>query len=130
LLIERPLSLTTTAIAVALIVPECSALLSQPGRSPRMIVLIASLIGSIGISFCSAVSSTFSSRSGRVVRLVLWGIVAVGLGLCVGFCMLKAREFWMRLLFTGAAVLPLLAYLRILFHLRQEAKPLPGFPKP
>lgn len=119
MLIERPLSLTATAVAVALIAPECTALLNHAGRPPRMILVVAALLGAFGVYLGTAVAGSYRSPTGRTLRLLTWGLVSIGLGVGIGICMTGGTGLLGKI-GMGSAVLPPAVFLLMLIRSRRE----------
>lgn len=123
MLIERPLSLAATAVAIALIAPECASIWSQPGRPPRTILVVAALIGAVGIYLGTAAASSYRSPSGRTIRLVIWGLVSISLGVSIGICLTGPPGPLGKIGLLGSAVLPPVVYFIALFRLHDGDNP-------
>lgn len=116
MLFERPVSLATTGISLAIMIPECNALLEQPNQVPGAALIVGAAIGAIGIYVGSMTASSCHKTPGRTIRLIMWGLLATGLSIGTVYFGLWAPEYWQKLLFLGAACLPLFAYFGPVFQ--------------
>jgi len=116
MLFERPISIATTGISLAILVPEFSALLEQPNQVPRSILIAGALIGAIGIYLGSAVASSYYKRLGRTFLLIVWGFLGLGMSIGTVYFGLRAPEHWHKVFFFGAGCLPLIAHVLVLLQ--------------
>ena len=94
MLFERPVSLITTGISLAILIPECSALLEQPNQVPGAALIVGAVIGAIGIYVGTATASTYYKTVGRTIRLTLWELLALGMSIGTVYFGLRATEYW------------------------------------
>ena len=116
MLFERPLSLVTAGIALAMVVPELSALREQPDQVPGLILIPGAAVGAVGVYLGIAVARSYYRTLGRTLRLVAWGCLGVGIGIITICFGLRAPEWWGKLLLLGAGCLPLFALVAALFR--------------
>ena len=109
MLFERPLSLVTAGIALAMVVPELSALREQPDQVPGLILIPGAAIGAVGVYLGIAVARSYYRTLGRTLRLMAWGFLGAGRGAGTIYFGLRAPEWWSKLLFLGTGCLPLFA---------------------
>ena len=114
MLFERPVSLAATGISLAIAIPEFSALLEQPHRVPRSLLIASALIGAFGIYLGSAVASSYRTRLGRTLRLAVWGFLGLGMTICTCYLGIRTPEWSNKLLFLGTGCLPLSAHVAVL----------------
>jgi membrane protease YdiL (CAAX protease family) len=118
MLMERPLALATTGISLALMIPECNALMEQPNQFPGAVLIAGVLIGAVGIYVGSTTASSYYKALGRAIRLTVWGLLGLGMSIVTVYFGLRVTEYWQKALFLGTGCLPLLAYLGIVFRNR------------
>jgi hypothetical protein len=123
MLFERPVSLATTGISLAIIVSEISALLEQPNQVPSSMLVAGALIGAVGIYLGSTIASSYHKRLGRTLRLTVWGFLGLGMSIGTVYFGLRAPEYWHKVFFFGAGCLPLSAHVLVLFGLWGRTKP-------
>ena len=116
MLFERPISLATTGISLAILVPEFSALLKKPNQVPRTILIAGVLIGAVGIYLGSAVASSYYKTLGRALRLAVWGFLGLGMSIGTVYFGLRAPEYWHKVIFFGTGCLPLIAHVLVLLQ--------------
>jgi len=116
MLFERPVSLATTGISLAIMIPECNALLEQPNQVPGTALIAGAVIGTIGIYLGSATASSYYKTLGRTLRLAVWGLLGLGMTICTCYFGIRVQEWWHKLIFFGAGCLPLFVYLAVLFQ--------------
>jgi len=116
MLFERPVSLATTGISLAITVPEFSALLEQPNQVPRSILIAGALISALGIYLGSTIASSYHKRLGRTLRLTVWGFLGLGMSIGTVYFGLRAPEHWHKVLFFGTGCLPLIAHVLVLLQ--------------
>lgn len=116
MLIERPIALATGGISLALMIPECNALLEQPDKLPGAALIVGAVIGAIGIYLGSATARTYQKAVGRTIRLTGWGLLALAMSFGTAYFGLRAPEHWQKVLFLAAGCLPLLAYIGAVFR--------------
>ena len=116
MLFERPISLATTGISLAIMVPEFSKLLEQPNQAPGSILIAGALIGAVGIYLGGTAASSYYKTLGRTLRLTVWGFLGLGMTICTCYFGLRTQEWWYRLIFFGTGCLPLFAHLAVLFQ--------------
>lgn len=110
MLFERPMSLVSVGISLAIMIPECKALLEQPNQVPGPALLAGAVIGAGGIYLGSALASSYNKTLGRTVRLTMWGLLGLGISIGTIYFGLRAPETSQKMVFLGAGCLPLLAY--------------------
>jgi hypothetical protein len=121
LLIEHPISLGATGVALVLVGRECITRFQTPDHVPITAGLfIAAAAGCLGIYLGSAVVASCSSRKGRIRGLAVWGTAAVCLSVGMGFCGLLSPAGWRKLLLGGTACLFMAAYLAVLIPAWRE----------
>ena len=116
MLFERPVSLATTGIALAIMIPECNALLERPNQVPGPALIAGAVIGAIGIYVGSTTASTYYKTLGRTLCLAVWGLLGLGMTICTCYFGTWVQEWWHKLIFFGTGCLPLFAYLAVLFQ--------------
>jgi len=127
MLFERSISIATTGISLAMMIPECNALLEQPNQVPGATLIIGAVIGAIGIYVGSTTASTYSKRLGRALRLVVWGLLGLGMTISTCFFGVRMQEWWHKLIFFAIGCLPLSAHLVVVFLRRCGGSPRAGF---
>jgi len=115
MLFERPISIATTGISLAMMIPECNALLEQPKQVPGATLMIGAAIGAIGVYVGSTTATTYSKRLGRTLRLAVWGLLGLGMTICACFLGIRVQEWWHKLIFFAIGCLPLSAHLVVVF---------------
>ena len=115
MLFERPVSLATTGISLAIMIPECNALLEQPNQVPGTALIAGAVIGAISIYAGSATANTYYKTLGRTLRLAVWGLLGLGMTICTCYFGIRAQEWWHKLFFLGTGCLPLFAHVAVLF---------------
>jgi len=116
MLFERPVSLATTGISLAIMIPECNALLEQPNQVPGTALIAGAVIGAIGIYLGSTTASSYYKTLGRTLRLAVWGLLGLGMTICTCYFGTRVQEWWHKLIFFGIGCLPLFAHLAVLFQ--------------
>ena len=127
MLFERPVSLATTGIALAIMIPECNALLERPNQVPGPALIAGAVIGAIGIYVGSTTASTYYKTLGRTLCLAVWGLLGLGMTICTCYFGTRVQEWWHKLIFFGTGCLPLFAHLAVLFHGRRGGRLRAGF---
>jgi hypothetical protein len=115
MLFERPVSLVTTGISLAIMIPESNALLEQPNQVPGTALIVGAVIGAIGIYVGSTTASTYYKTLGRTLRLAVWGLLGLGMTICTCYFGIRLQEWWHKLFFIGTGCLPLFTHLAVLF---------------
>jgi hypothetical protein len=116
MLFERPVSLATTGISLAIMIPEFNALLEQPNQVPSTALIVGAVISAIGIYVGSTTASTYYKRLGRTLRLAVWGLLGLGMTICTCYFGIRVQEWWHKLILFGTGCLPLFAHLAVLFQ--------------
>ena len=116
MLFERPVSLATAGISLAIMIPEFNALVEQPNQVPGTALIVGAVIGAISIYVGSATASTYYKTLGRTLRLAVWGLLGLGMTICTCYFGLRTQEGWHKLIFFGTGCLPLFAHLAVLFQ--------------
>lgn len=116
MLFERPISLATTGISLAIMVTEFSKLLEQPNQAPGSILIAGALIGAVGIYLGGTAASSYYKTLGRTLRLTVWGFLGLGMTICTCYFGIRVQEWWHKILFFGIGGLPLAAYLAVLLR--------------
>ena len=127
MLFERPMSLATSGISLAIMIPEFSRLLEQPNRLPGPTLIAGALIGAIGIYVGSATASTYHKTLGRTLCLAVCGLLGLGMTICTCYFGTRVQEWWHKLIFFGIGCLPLFAHLAVLFQWWRGGSPGAGF---
>jgi len=120
MLFERPVSLVTTGISLAIMIPECSALLQQPNQVPGLVLIAGAVIGAVGIYLGSSVARSYYKTLGRGLRLTAWGSLGIAMSMSTFYFGVRAPEWGNRLLFFGAGCLPVGTYLAVLLQAWRE----------
>ena len=120
MLFERPVSFVTTGISLAIMIPECSALLEQPNQAPGSVLIAGAVIGAVGIYLGCTVASSYYKTLGRTLRLTAWGLLGIGMSMSTVYFGLRAPDWGNRLIFFGAGCLPLGACLAVLLQAWRE----------
>ena len=115
MLFERPVSLATAGISLAIMIPEFNALVEQPNQVPGTALIVGAVIGAISIYIGSATASTYYKTLGRTLRLAVWGLLGLGMTICTCYFGIRVQEWWHKLFFFGTGCLPLFAHLSVLF---------------
>ena len=115
------MSLAAAGIALALVVPETSALWGLPDKLPGLVFIPGAVIGGIAAYMGAAIASSYYKPLGRVLRIVAWVCLGVGIGIITIYFGLRAPEWWSKLLFLGTGCLPLFAPFVGLFRGWQES---------
>ena len=116
MLFERPVSLASTGISLAIVIREFSALLEQPSLVPGSILIPGVGIGAVGIYLGSTLASSYYRTLGRTLRLTAWGFMGLGMSVSMVYFGLRAPEWWKPLFFFGVGCLPLFAHVAALFQ--------------
>ncbi len=109
MLIERQLPIFIIGTTILILVPPI--LLGSGAVESGTAMIFAAVIGPLGIFMGCGGAYSYSSRKSRNVRLIIWGLLAIGMSVCLGAHGLLALETWHRLLFFGSACLPPAAYI-------------------
>jgi len=125
MLFERPVSLATTGISLAIMVPEFSKLLGQPNRVPGTALIAGAAIGAVGIYLGSAVASSYYKRLGRTLRLTVWGFLGLGMSVGTIYFGLRAPGYWHKVFFFVAGCLPFVVYVLVLLQGWRREKGIP-----
>jgi hypothetical protein len=115
-LLEKPLSLLGTGISLALMAPECSALLKQPEQVPGSKFIAGAVVGAIGVYLGSCVAASYYRTPGRSLRLAAWGTLGLAMSASLFYFGPRVADWESRLPFFGAGCLPLGAFLYVLFQ--------------
>jgi len=115
-LFEKPLSLLSTGISLAMMIPECSALLKQPEQVPGPKLIAGAVIGAIGVYLGSCVAASYYKTPGRSLRLAAWVILGLAMSASLFYFGSRDTDWESRLPFFGAGCLPLGACLYVLFQ--------------
>ena len=116
MLFERPVSLATTGISLAIMVPEFSKLMKQPNQVPGTALIAGAVIGAIGIYVGSTTASTYYKTLRRTLRLAVWGLLGLGMSVGTVYFGSRAPGYWHKVFFFGAGCLPLVAHVAVLFR--------------
>ena len=116
MLMERPLAFAMTGISLAIMIPECNALMEKPNQVPGAALIVGAAIGAIGIYVGSSTARSYSKTLGRNIRLTLWGLLGLGMGIGIVYFGLRAPVHWQKVLFLAAGCLPFLAYIGAVFR--------------
>jgi hypothetical protein len=119
-LYERPVSLLSTGISLALLIPECSALLNQPNQVPGAKLIAGAVIGAVGVYLGSTLALSYYKAPGRAARLVAWGGLGMAISASLFYYGPRVADWESRLPFFGAGCLPLGAFLYVLFQAWRE----------
>jgi hypothetical protein len=90
MLIEKNLSVATTAIGLAVAGPDALAILQEQRHEVGIGMLIGGLIGALGVFLGATVANSYSERRVRALLMAVWGLTAllmtvtVSLGATVG----------------------------------------------
>jgi len=90
MLIEKNLSVATTAIGLAVAGPDALAILQEQRHEVGIGMLIGGLIGALGVFLGATVANSYSERRVRALLMAVWGLAAllmtvtVSLGATVG----------------------------------------------
>jgi hypothetical protein len=106
MLVERQLSVAAAAVGVAVAFPEVMALRNRVGHVPGTVLWVGTAIGAFGVLLGSGVASSFTHRWERIPRLFVWTIVGLGMSYGAGLGVLHSVEWWRKVLFIVAALLP------------------------
>jgi hypothetical protein len=120
MLYERPVSLVSTGISLAIMIPECSALLERPSQVPGSILIAGAVIGAAGIYLGSTLATSYYKTPGRNFRLMAWGFFGMAMSISLFYFGLRVPGWGNRLPFFGAGCLPLGAYLYVLLQAWRE----------
>ncbi|MEW6349616.1 MAG: hypothetical protein AB1646_11185 [Thermodesulfobacteriota bacterium] len=105
---ELQLSIAIGVVGLSLVIPSICAVLDGTQQIPDAVLLIGTIIGSLAAWLGSVAIWRPQSSVFGLIWLGSWTLVGIGFAVAAGLGVVFSSEWWRKLLFASAALLPLL----------------------